>query len=113
MPVGHSFVHMTDQIRAVLFPPAFLTFPLPITCPLPPSLPPSLPLLPPPQKGALSPLEVCEALGLQQLRNRYWHIQGTCAPKGEGLYEGLDWLSTTLKTMQAKGQPTSVSTPGP
>ncbi|CAI6010930.1 unnamed protein product [Closterium sp. NIES-65] len=63
-------------------------------------------------KGALSPLEVCETMGLQQLRNRYWHIQGTCAPKGEGLYEGLDWLSNTLKTMQAKGLPTSVTSAG-
>ncbi|CAI5489664.1 unnamed protein product [Closterium sp. Naga37s-1] len=63
-------------------------------------------------KGALSPLEVCETMGLQQLRNRYWHIQGTCAPKGEGLYEGLDWLSNTLKTMQAKGLPTSVMSAG-
>ncbi|CAI7829459.1 unnamed protein product [Closterium sp. NIES-54] len=63
------------------------------------------------QKGAMSPLEVCEIMGLQQLRNRYWHIQGTSAPKGEGLFEGLDWLASTLKTMQAKGLPTSVTTP--
>ncbi|CAI5465785.1 unnamed protein product [Closterium sp. Yama58-4] len=62
-------------------------------------------------KGAMSPLEVCEIMGLQQLRNRYWHIQGTSAPKGEGLFEGLDWLASTLKTMQAKGLPTSVTTP--
>eukprot|EP01018_Ginkgo_biloba_P012415 Gb_10633 [translate_table: standard] len=59
-------------------------------------------------KGAMTPAEVCEALGLFNLRNRRWHIQGTCATKGEGLYEGLDWLAATLKEMQASGMPTSV-----
>jgi ADP-ribosylation factor protein 1 len=60
------------------------------------------------QKGAMGTAEVCESLGLSTLRNRRWHIQGTCAPKGEGLYEGLDWLATTLKQMQAAGISTSV-----
>lgn len=59
-------------------------------------------------KGAMSPAEVCEAFGLFNLRNRRWHIQGTCAPRGEGLYEGLDWLASALKEMQAAGIPTSV-----
>eukprot|EP00243_Klebsormidium_subtile_P002855 TRINITY_DN15791_c0_g1_i1.p1 TRINITY_DN15791_c0_g1~~TRINITY_DN15791_c0_g1_i1.p1 ORF type:complete len:192 (-),score=30.01 TRINITY_DN15791_c0_g1_i1:314-889(-) len=52
--------------------------------------------------------EVAEALGLQKLRSRQWHIQGTCATKGEGLYEGLDWLASTLKKMQSSGAQTSV-----
>ena len=30
-------------------------------------------------------------------KNRKWHIQSTNATTGEGLYEGLDWLSKTLK----------------
>lgn len=60
-------------------------------------------------KGAMTPTEVCEALGMQSLRQRQWHVQGTCAPKGEGLYEGLDWLATTLKSMQAQGVATSVT----
>jgi len=25
-----------------------------------------------------------------------WHIQGCCALQGEGIYEGLDWLSNAL-----------------
>uniref|UniRef100_A0A0D6R911 ADP-ribosylation factor n=1 Tax=Araucaria cunninghamii TaxID=56994 RepID=A0A0D6R911_ARACU len=58
-------------------------------------------------KGAMTPVEVCGALGLFDLRNRRWHIQGTCAVKGEGLYEGLDWLATTLKEIQAGGISTS------
>lgn len=44
-----------------------------------------------PQKGALSTAEVCEALGLSQMKNRRWHVQGAVAIRGEGLYEGLDW----------------------
>ncbi|KAI7755079.1 hypothetical protein M8C21_002961, partial [Ambrosia artemisiifolia] len=52
-------------------------------------------------KGAMTPMEVCEGLGLFELKNRKWHIQGTCAIKGDGLYEGLDWLASTLKEMKA------------
>ncbi|XP_057872279.2 ADP-ribosylation factor [Cryptomeria japonica] len=58
-------------------------------------------------KGAMTPMEICEGFGLFNLRNRRWQIQGTCATKGEGLYEGLDWLATTLKEMQASGMSTS------
>jgi len=43
--------------------------------------------------GALTPAEVCEALGLPALRGRRWHVQSAVATRGEGLYEGLDWLS--------------------
>ncbi|CAK7340109.1 unnamed protein product [Dovyalis caffra] len=43
-------------------------------------------------KGAMTPMEVCEGLGLFELKNRKWHIQGTCALRGDGLYEGLDWF---------------------
>ncbi|KVI07542.1 Small GTPase superfamily, ARF/SAR type [Cynara cardunculus var. scolymus] len=52
-------------------------------------------------KGAMTPMEVCEGLGLYELKNRKWHIQGTCALRGDGLYEGLDWLASTLKDMKA------------
>ena len=48
-------------------------------------------------------MEVCEGLGLLDLKNRKWHIQGTCALKGDGLYEGLDWLASTLKELKAAG----------
>ncbi|KAL0887737.1 hypothetical protein Bca101_011720 [Brassica carinata] len=54
-------------------------------------------------RGAMSPREVCEGLGLFDLKNRKWHIQGTCALRGDGLYEGLDWLSSTLKDVKAAG----------
>jgi ADP-ribosylation factor protein 1 len=39
---------------------------------------------------------IVEKLGLCGFRNRIWHIQATCATSGQGLYEGLDWLTTHL-----------------
>jgi signal recognition particle receptor subunit beta len=47
--------------------------------------------------NAMSVNEVTEKLGLNQLKNRKWYIQGCCATTGDGLYEGLDWLSNALK----------------
>jgi hypothetical protein len=41
--------------------------------------------------------EITDKLGLHSLRDRNWYIQGTCATSGDGLYEGLDWLSNRLK----------------
>jgi len=41
--------------------------------------------------------EITEKLGLKDGRTRPWYIQATCATSGDGLYEGLDWLSTALK----------------
>jgi len=45
---------------------------------------------------AMSVNEVTERLGLNAIRNRQWYIQAACATTGDGLYEGLDWLSNTL-----------------
>ena len=50
--------------------------------------------------NAMSVNEITEKLGLNQLRNRLWHIQSTCAITGDGLYEGLDWLANTLNSMK-------------
>ena len=47
--------------------------------------------------NALSTSEMTEQLGLHQLRSRQWYIQAACATTGDGLYEGLDWLSGVLK----------------
>ena len=40
--------------------------------------------------------EITEKLGLSALRNRQWFIQSACATTGDGLYEGIDWMSRTL-----------------
>ena len=46
--------------------------------------------------NAMSVAEVTDKLGLHSLRNRKWYIQATCATSGEGLFEGLDWLSANI-----------------
>lgn len=63
-------------------------------------------------KNCLSAAEIAERMGLSELRGRRWHVQSAVATQGLGLYEGLDWLSETLKTMQARGVATSVGTSG-
>ena len=47
--------------------------------------------------NAMNAAEITDKLGLHSLRQRNWYIQSTCATTGDGLYEGLDWLSTSLK----------------
>merc|ERR1712146_840113 len=46
--------------------------------------------------NAMTAAEITEKLGLHSMRNRQWFIQSACATTGDGLYEGLDWLSRTL-----------------
>ncbi|XP_043531236.1 ADP-ribosylation factor 2-like [Chiloscyllium plagiosum] len=43
--------------------------------------------------NAMTPAEITDKLSLHQMRQRIWHVQATCANNGEGLYEGLNWLS--------------------
>jgi len=47
--------------------------------------------------NAMNAADVTDKLGLHSMRNRNWYIQATCATSGDGLYEGLDWLSSQLK----------------
>lgn len=46
--------------------------------------------------NAMTSAELTEKLGLQGFRNKTWYIQAACATQGQGLYEGLDWLSNEL-----------------
>merc|ERR1712029_848351 len=48
--------------------------------------------------NAMPAAEVTEKLGLHNMRNRQWFIQSACATTGDGLYEGLDWMSRTLSS---------------
>jgi len=50
--------------------------------------------------NAMSVAEVTDKLGLHSMKQRKWYIQATCATSGDGLYEGLDWLSNTLSKRQ-------------
>ena len=50
----------------------------------------------------MTPDEMAERLRLMKLPGvangeHQWYVQRTCAINGEGLTEGLDWLSNRLK----------------
>jgi small GTP-binding protein len=46
--------------------------------------------------NAIKPQELANRLKLHSITNRPWHVQGTCATTGDGLYEGLDWLGEQI-----------------
>ena len=52
--------------------------------------------------NAMNVNEITQKLELNKMKNRQWYIQSTCATTGDGLYEGLDWLSNTLRRNQSK-----------
>ena len=46
----------------------------------------------------LSVKEISDKLNLNKIQGiGEWYIQGCCALQGEGIYEGLDWLSKAFK----------------
>lgn len=48
--------------------------------------------------NAINVSEMTTMLGLHELpRSRNWRIQASSATTGEGLYEGLDWITSQLK----------------
>eukprot|EP00929_Paragymnodinium_shiwhaense_P119317 TRINITY_DN911_c0_g2_i1.p1 TRINITY_DN911_c0_g2~~TRINITY_DN911_c0_g2_i1.p1 ORF type:complete len:183 (-),score=50.01 TRINITY_DN911_c0_g2_i1:97-645(-) len=47
---------------------------------------------------SMSSGQVAEKLGLGEMRNREWFVQAAQATTGDGLYEGLDWLSRALSS---------------
>ncbi|KAL0637987.1 ADP-ribosylation factor, Arf Arf6 [Maublancomyces gigas] len=48
--------------------------------------------------GCMPPSEVTEKLQLHKLKDRVWYVVPSCATTGEGLFEGLGWLSNNVKT---------------
>ncbi|KAK7404092.1 ADP-ribosylation factor, Arf Arf6 [Neonectria magnoliae] len=52
-------------------------------------------------KEAMSPQEVTEALQLSKLKDKVWYVVPSCATTGEGLLEGLAWLSNNVKAPPA------------
>lgn len=47
--------------------------------------------------GALTPQSIAEQLRLDTIRDRVWQIQACSAKTGEGLNEGMQWATKTLK----------------
>lgn len=48
--------------------------------------------------SAMKPHEIQEKLGLTRIRDRNWYVQPCCATAGDGLYEGLTWLTSNHKS---------------
>eukprot|EP01084_Bolivina_argentea_P166287 288732_1 len=54
--------------------------------------------------NAMSVQEVTDKLSLNTIKNRTWYIHPSCATTGDGLYEGLDWISNTLNKLKIKSR---------
>ncbi|KAL3625978.1 Arf GTPase arf1 [Castilleja foliolosa] len=46
--------------------------------------------------NAMSVDEITEKLGLDSFGPGRWYVQSACGKSGEGVYEGLDWLSNNI-----------------
>ena len=50
--------------------------------------------------SAMSISEITDKLRLNSLRERKWFVQLACGTTGDGLYDGLSWIASTLKQAQ-------------
>jgi ADP-ribosylation factor-like protein 1 len=41
-------------------------------------------------------MQISEAMGLSDIRNRQWSIKETTATQGSGLFEGFDWYGAAF-----------------
>ena len=48
--------------------------------------------------NAMSVPQISERLGLANLRDRKWQVQASNAQRGDGLFEGMDWLAKNVNT---------------
>lgn len=46
---------------------------------------------------AMTTQELTQELSLNDIKDRLWFIQSTCATQSTGLFEGLDWMATELR----------------
>lgn len=51
---------------------------------------------------AASVSKLTEALGLYEVKDRMWHVQPATATTGDGLFEGLEWVSQSVAKIQKK-----------
>ncbi len=49
---------------------------------------------------AMTAAEVTDKLGLHSMTRHSYFVQPCCATTGDGLYEGLDWLSIQLSKLK-------------
>ncbi|XP_020609233.1 ADP-ribosylation factor-like protein 5B [Orbicella faveolata] len=48
-------------------------------------------------QGSMSVAEISEQLNLTSIKDHGWHIQACCALTGEGLYQGLEWITNHIR----------------
>ncbi|GCC20969.1 ADP-ribosylation factor-like protein 5B [Chiloscyllium punctatum] len=48
------------------------------------------------KKCCMSAIEISKFLKLSTIKDHPWHIQACCALTGEGLCQGLEWMTTTV-----------------
>jgi len=46
---------------------------------------------------AMTAAELSTSLCLTDIKKHSWHIQASCALTGEGLWEGMEWISEEVK----------------
>lgn len=46
---------------------------------------------------AMTAAELSTSLSLTDIKKHSWHIQASCALTGEGLWEGMEWISEEVK----------------
>jgi ADP-ribosylation factor protein 6 len=63
----------------------------------------------PPLRLALSSADITEKLALGRLKDRKWYVHPSVALTGEGLFEGLTWLSNNIKSAPNVTPPTSAN----
>ena len=51
--------------------------------------------------NSLSVSEITSKVGLYNAKSRPWFVQSCVASRGEGIYEGLEWLSSQLKKQKS------------
>ncbi|XP_063710557.1 uncharacterized protein LOC134839071 [Symsagittifera roscoffensis] len=47
--------------------------------------------------------EISERMKMHSLKDRAWHVQGCCAPSGDGILEGMSELSRMVKQFKKNG----------
>lgn len=48
-------------------------------------------------REAMSSVKVSQSLGLERIMDKPWHICASNAVSGEGLHEGVEWLTSQIK----------------
>ena len=48
-------------------------------------------------KESMSSVKVSQTLGLERIMDKPWHICASNAVTGEGLHEGVEWLTAQIK----------------